>query len=190
MTDHLKSDLVVNRFERKPNGYTDEEGTFAYVDVTATTDTAEKARDWLVENASEVLYIREGESRVVRANIELRDIGVTLSRPEPLLPSAWAVEHLIREGHAEAWWSFDVSTASEPVAGYEDRLDRQMVEQREKCKRQSVEWRGPWWWRLRCRVADAITAFGTRLDPADRSSTSWFEAGEIHIAPIRRPSDG
>lgn len=48
-------------------------------------------------------------------------------------------------------------------------------------------WRGPWWWRLRCRVAQALLDAGGRLDPDDRSIICWQDDREVFYATVRMP---
>jgi hypothetical protein len=175
-------------FDREPHGSLDEDGDFAFVDVTATTDTADKARDYLVANASEVLYIHNGEAKVRPEHIELRDLGVTMQWTG-LLPSVWDVERLVREGLAEAWWRFDVSLASEPLPGAVAEAKRWHANFDAEQRRKAVEWRGPWWWRLRCRVSDLLGEAHARCEPSDRSSVHLRDeaAHRITIVQVRRP---
>jgi hypothetical protein len=45
---------------------------------------------------------------------------------------------------------------------------------------------GPWWWRLRCKIADKITHVAMTVEPDDRSSAHWFEGESIVIVDARR----
>lgn len=47
--------------------------------------------------------------------------------------------------------------------------------------------RGPWWWRLRCELADWFGAWACRLEPEDRTSVSWAEGEYVYIERARRP---
>lgn len=178
---------IENRFLREPSGYTDEEGEFAYVDATAATDTADKAREWLIQHASDVLYIHPGEARVRPDQIELRALGVSMQWPG-LLPERWDIERLVRDGLCDAWWRFDVSLAREPEPGWEARADEILRQHDAEQKRRAVAWRGPWWWRLRCRVADVLLTVASRVQPDDRSTVSWRDGAQITIEEVRRPA--
>jgi hypothetical protein len=47
--------------------------------------------------------------------------------------------------------------------------------------------RGPWWWRLRCDLADLLGSWACRLEPEDRTSVSWAtDDDHIVIARARR----
>lgn len=48
--------------------------------------------------------------------------------------------------------------------------------------------RGPWWWRLRCWLADRACEVGCLLEPGDRSSMHWYsdDGSSVYFAQIRR----
>lgn len=101
-----------NRFLRKPTAGLDEDGDWAYVDVTSETDTADKARAWVVANPDELFG---SDVRLVLDRIgSPPELGLTMLWPG-LLPEVWHVERLVQTGLCQAWWRLDISTAREEI---------------------------------------------------------------------------
>jgi hypothetical protein len=183
----------MGEFQREPDGWTDEDGDRGYVNVTAATATAEAARQWLLgPGAASVLNLDDRYRRVRPEGLELRHLSVELP-PANNLPTALEVGCLVRSGVATAWWTFDISMATEEITDrdWEAESARLRSEREAVARRHAVEWRGPWWWRLRCWAAQVAIGLGTRLEPRDRSSVSWVETDPraLVIQQVRLPHD-
>lgn len=166
-----------NAFEKEPCGSPDEDGERAYVDVTATTATGERAVDWIAtEGAEELLSVYQGSEREVdRSGIRLRRLTVRLPTGGRL-PERVNVAQMIRDGSATAWWEFDVSGGwvEDGDSEMRWRVRAQDAEDRNaEARRRAVDDRGWWGWRLRCWAARRLLALGGRVDPPDRTIVQW-----------------
>ncbi len=180
-------------FGRNPCGSTDEDGEQGYVDVTASTATQAAARHWLLtDGAQDVLGVHAGYRKARPEGLELRHLTVVLP-PCDRLPERVDVADLLRNGQASGWWQFDISMATEDIepadGGWRAEFARRDAERTAEAKRRAVENRGSWWWRLRCRIADRALSIASALDPGDRSSVGWIEAGFYVSRQVRLPRD-
>lgn len=181
------------RFDRAPEADTDEDGERAFVAVTAATQTPAEALAWLAEHVEQIGWSPELESLAVdRVTVD----GIYCNIDAAIVPALHdelALRSLIVSGRVQAWWEFEVFDARDQVPDFDfdERVRLRQEEHAASERRKAEEWGAPWWWHARVRLAKRLLAWGSDLDPKDRTSASWMEEGGSFtiVDDLRRPKD-